>query len=181
MHLKPEVSPLYRYASEGIDRTMDEPSCRHSINAGRWLYRRDIQEQGLSVPLRAVIQTGLLVCVAFCFGASGVAQDVISLPLDANGKPILPPGATAVTAYVIDAFAGTGEKGFSGDGGPATQAQLHGPGDIEVDAEGSVYVADANNGRVRKIDASGTITTIAGTGEQGSEGDGRDRQSKRNS
>lgn len=172
MHLKPEVSPLYRYASEGIDRTMDEPSCRHSINAGRWLYRRDIQEQGLSVPLRAVIQTGLLVCVAFCFGASGVAQDVISLPLDANGKPVLPPGATAVTAYVIDAFAGTGQEGFSGDGGLATEAQLHGPGGIAVDAEGSVYVADANNRRVRKIDASGTITTIAGMGEQGSEGDG---------
>ena len=67
----------------------------------------------------------------------------------------------------ITTIAGTGERGFSGDGGPASQAQLSAPYDVAVDGAGNVYFADNTNHRIRKVDAAGTITTFAGTGEKG--------------
>lgn len=60
--------------------------------------------------------------------------------------------------------AGTGVAGFSGDGGPATQAELHSPGGLGVNAAGELFIGDTRNDRVRKVAATGTITTIAGTG-----------------
>lgn len=74
----------------------------------------------------------------------------------------------------ISTFAGTGERGSSGDGGPAAGARLNGPTDLAVDARGNLYVADSNNHRVRRIDAAPPhlIRTVAGTGERGFAGDG---------
>ena len=72
----------------------------------------------------------------------------------------------------ITTIAGTGELGFSGDGGPAVKAELYGPYGVAVDSAGNVYIADSSNRRIRKIDSTGTITTIAGTGEFGFSGDG---------
>ena len=66
---------------------------------------------------------------------------------------------------IITTFAGTGERGFSGDGGPATEAQLNRPIAVATDGLGNVLVADKGNYRVRKIDPSGVITTFAGNGE----------------
>uniref|UniRef100_Q01T33 NHL repeat containing protein n=1 Tax=Solibacter usitatus (strain Ellin6076) TaxID=234267 RepID=Q01T33_SOLUE len=63
---------------------------------------------------------------------------------------------------IITTIAGNGTRGFSGDGGPATAATFRGPIGLAVDAFGNVYVTDNSNGRVRKIDAAGTITTYAG-------------------
>jgi len=67
---------------------------------------------------------------------------------------------------------GTGVVGFDGDGGPATKAQLDAPVAVAVDAQGSLYISDSDNFRIREVDTSGTITTIAGTGKQGFSGDG---------
>ncbi len=72
----------------------------------------------------------------------------------------------------ISTIAGTGRQGTSGDGGPATDAQLFSPSAIALDADGNIFVVSSGGHRVRKIDGAGTITTIAGTGEQGSSGDG---------
>ncbi len=72
----------------------------------------------------------------------------------------------------LSTFAGTGKRGFSGDGGPATQAQVAGPMDIAIDDSGNLYLSDFGNNRIRKIDSSGTITTIAGSGTAGDSGDG---------
>jgi sugar lactone lactonase YvrE len=72
----------------------------------------------------------------------------------------------------IITVAGTGEVGFSGDGGPATKAQLNVPMAVAVDREGSLYIADSGDYRIRKVDKDGIITTIAGTGEEGYSGDG---------
>lgn len=72
---------------------------------------------------------------------------------------------------IISVFAGTGTAGSSGDGGAATSAQLSGPQGVAVDASGSVYIADTQNNRVRKV-GGGTISTIAGTGTGGFAGDG---------
>ena len=68
--------------------------------------------------------------------------------------------------------AGTGEPGFSGDGGPAAKAQFFAPHDIAFDAQGNLIVADSLNHRIRRIDKSGVTTTIAGTGAAGYTGDG---------
>ena len=72
----------------------------------------------------------------------------------------------------ITTIAGTGEGGFSGDGGAATAAQLKFPYGVAVDGAGNLYIADTGNHRIRKVDSTGTITTIAGTGEGGFSGDG---------
>lgn len=67
----------------------------------------------------------------------------------------------------------TGVKRFSGDGGPAVEAQLNFPGAVAIDQQGHVYIADTMNHRIRKVDAnSGLITTIAGTGQKRWSGDG---------
>ena len=73
---------------------------------------------------------------------------------------------------VITTVAGTGRPGFSGDGGPATEAEVSHPFGLDVDQAGAIYVADFGNRRVREIDPSGIITTIAGTGKPGDAGDG---------
>ncbi len=68
----------------------------------------------------------------------------------------------------IDAFAGTGEKGFGGDGGPAKSAKLSAPRTLKIGPDGDLYVADTDNGAVRAINlATGVIRTVVGTGELG--------------
>jgi sugar lactone lactonase YvrE len=74
--------------------------------------------------------------------------------------------------HTFSVVAGTGVCGFSGDGGPATQAQLDDPNGIAFDSHGNLYFADSNNHRIRRIDPNGVITTVAGTGETGFHGDG---------
>jgi hypothetical protein len=68
--------------------------------------------------------------------------------------------------------AGVGPGGFSGDGGPATQAQLNDPTGIAFDDAGNLYIADQLNNRIRRISRAGTVSTIAGTGSWGFSGDG---------
>lgn len=75
---------------------------------------------------------------------------------------------------VIRTVAGTGSPGYSGDGGPATKAQLQGPIGIALGQDGSVYVADTYNSRVRRIGSDGKITTVAGSGSTGAVTDGMD-------
>jgi streptogramin lyase len=111
-----------------------------------------------------------------------------------EGAPFNGPRAIAVNAkgdlivvlregnaiYHIDAatktihlFAGTGEKGNTGDGGPAKLAKLNGPKGISAAPDGTFYIADTENHTIRRIDPkSGIITTVAGTGQRGDGPDG---------
>jgi sugar lactone lactonase YvrE len=73
---------------------------------------------------------------------------------------------------MMTTIAGTGGSGFSGDNGLATNAQLYYPSGLDIDDSGNLYISDTYNHRIRKIDASGLITTIAGTGSAGVIGDG---------
>ena len=72
----------------------------------------------------------------------------------------------------ITTLVGTGRGGYSGDDGPAVQAQLDSPRGVGVDSAGNLYIADTSNQRIRRVDSSGTIITIAGTGASGYSGDG---------
>ena len=73
---------------------------------------------------------------------------------------------------IITTIAGVGEAGYSGDGGPATEASLYEPYSLAIDSDGSVYIVDRLNAVVRKVAPDGVITTAAGTGEPGYSGDG---------
>jgi sugar lactone lactonase YvrE len=106
------------------------------------------------------------------FGATGLA-------VDPQGNVYVTGGDGTSTAHLvirvdpagnITTVAGTGEQGHEGDGGPATEATLGYPYDVAIDPLGNLYISDGN--RIRKVDASGVITTIAGTGAMGFAGDG---------
>ncbi len=73
---------------------------------------------------------------------------------------------------LITTVAGNGTIGYSGDGGLATAAQLNYPSDIVVDAMGNLFIADFHNSVIRKVDTNGVISTVAGNGSAGYQGDG---------
>lgn len=73
---------------------------------------------------------------------------------------------------MISTFAGTGQRGYSGNGGPARDAQLDSPYDLHFVANGDLYVADTGNNVIRRIDADGTISTVVATGARAFSGDG---------
>lgn len=74
---------------------------------------------------------------------------------------------------ILRAAVGTGEQGYSGDGGPAVEAKLDQPFHCSKDRQGNLYLCDTFNQRIRKVDArTGVITTVAGNGQKGYGGDG---------
>ena len=107
---------------------------------------------------------------------------VVALPARPQSEPPAaaspaPPASPAAApaqsaARLVRTLAGTGEKGFSGDGGPATEARLNNPFGVARGPDGALYVCDMGNHRVRRIGPEGTITTVAGTGRAGYSGDG---------
>lgn len=71
-------------------------------------------------------------------------------------------------------IAGTGSRGYNGDGMPATASRLNSPYGVDIDSQGNLYIADTENNRIRKVTNDGTIHTVAGTGEAGFDvGDGK--------
>jgi hypothetical protein len=101
---------------------------------------------------------------------SGVARDKAgnTWVADANNNRVRKVAANGTMTTV----AGTGTSGFSGDAGPAASAQLNSPQGLVLDASGNLFIADSGNSRIRKVDGSGNITTVAGNGGYGYKGDG---------
>ena len=145
-------------------------------------------EYGNSTVREIVSATGLIETVAGT-GTAGYAGDggaanaaVLSQPEglafdSANNLYIADTGNNVIRKIsaatgTITTFAGTGVEGFGGDGGPAAQGMFDEPWGIAATSDGSVYVADFKNNRVRKIDPSGTLSTVAGTSAGGYSGDG---------
>ena len=103
---------------------------------------------------------------------AGVAVDGAGNVYFVDSGPNVVRKVTAATG-TITTVAGNGSAGYSGDGGPATSAQLSWPVGLAVDAAGNMYIADSGNYVVRKVmAATGTITTVAGNGGSGYSGDG---------
>ena len=100
------------------------------------------------------------------------AQEPLSLEVDADGG-VEPPAGAELDRSEMDTLAGTGESGYGGDGGPASDARFSQLRGVALDGAGNVYVADTFNHRIRRIDAvTGVVETLAGTGQAGSDGDG---------
>jgi sugar lactone lactonase YvrE len=99
------------------------------------------------------------------------------LAIDADGRLLIADAASHQlirydpSARTFTKIAGTGTAGFSGDGGPASDAQLNWPGDLALDPMGNIYLADRGNRRVRRISPDGQIRTIAGSLREFSYGD----------
>jgi sugar lactone lactonase YvrE len=104
--------------------------------------------------------------------ANGVAADSLGnrYIADTGSHRILRVDSVGIVTKV----AGTGYSGFSGDNGLATVAQLNNPTAVAVDAQGNLFIADQKNFRIRRVDSSGIITTVAGVGTTGFSGDGGD-------
>lgn len=140
---------------------------------------------GVASAQRFVIST-------FAGGPPGASGPVPALNVDFSYAPYVAADAsgnfyfsTALNCvFKVDSkgmltrIAGNGASGFSGDGGPATQSTLNfnnediDGGSLAVDPQGNIYVADSGNRRIRRISASGIISTFAGTGDRGDSGDG---------
>jgi uncharacterized protein (TIGR03437 family) len=154
-----------------------------AVDASGNLYISDIMHD----VVRKVSPSGTITTVAGngSFGYSGDGAAATSaelclpegLAVDASGNLYIADTINrrvrmVSTAGIITTVAGNGTPGFSGDGGPATSAELLDPTDVAVDAAGDLFIADEFNSRVREVAAGGTITTVAGSGTQGYSGDG---------
>jgi len=146
-----------------------------------------IADAGDSVIWKLSAATGLITVVAgngnFAYtGDGGPATSAAlagpsGLALDSAGDIYIADSSNNVVRFVsaatgtITTIVGNGMGGFSGDGGPATGAELNLPTDVVLDSAGDLYITDTFNGSVRFVSAAtGTITTVAGTGVQGSNG-----------
>ncbi len=113
-------------------------------------------------------------------GAAATSAQLITpvgLTVDKSGNLYITDVSASVVRKVapngiITTVAGNGSQGYSGDTGPAAAAMLNGPQGVAVDASGNLYISDTLNGVIRKVTASGTISTFAGNGIDGYAGDG---------
>ena len=111
--------------------------------------------------------------LTYPYGAAvdGSGNLYIADTYDRRIRRVSPSGIiTTVAGNGAGGFYGMG--GYSGDGGPATSAELNGPEDVAADGSGNLYVVDSRNNCIRKVSPSGTITTVAGNGTAGYSGDG---------
>jgi len=138
--------------------------------------------------IRKVTASGIVTTIAGN-GASGYAGDggpATAAQLNGPSRVALDPAGNIYftdngnnvvrrisTGGVINTVAGNGQYGFAGDGGPATSAMLANPIGLAIDSSEGILIADADNRRIRRVDSTGTITTIAGNGSNTLSGDGR--------
>ena len=168
-----------------ISAELDGPT-RVAVDSARNFY---IADTGNHVIRMVTFSTGIISVIAGTqtagySGDGGAATSAeLDLPhgiaVDSSGNLFFADTGNNVVREVIAStsliatVAGTGAPGYSGDRGPATQATLLGPEGVALDSSGALYIADTGNNRIRRVDpATGTITTVAGTGAIGAGGDG---------
>jgi hypothetical protein len=134
--------------------------------------------------IRKITPDGIISTVAGIFASPGFSGDggaasaaqlsyAQAMAVDNDGNLLIADGGRVrkvSTDGIITTVAGTGTFGYSGDGGPATSAQLGNPLAVAADEDGNLFIGDGN--RIRRVSVDGTITTVAGTGTFGYTGDG---------
>ena len=152
---------------------------------GRYLVRAEVRDAnaGTAVTLEQTFEVFGEVSTVIGDGTPGLSDARVNNPY---GVVIGPDGALYfcdldnqmirrlnLATGTTTTIAGNGERGYGGDGGPATAAMLNMPHEIQFDARGDLYVVERDNHVVRKVDMrTGIISTVAGTGEAGFSGDG---------
>jgi sugar lactone lactonase YvrE len=168
-------------SSAATSATLNLPSAI-AVDAGGNLYIADTNNHRIRKVSGTTIATvagdgeqlylidGVLATQAGLDSPSGIAVDALgNLYIgDTHNQRIR---KVTQTSGLISTLAGNGTKSFSGDGGIASSAALATPRGVTAAADGSIYLADSDNQRIRNISASGTISTAAGDGEQGFSGD----------
>lgn len=181
------ISGQAGYSGDGgpaISAKLNNPYNVAVDNSGNLL----IADQGNEVIRRVDALTGIITTIAGTPGSHGYSGDggpaakaLLYTPFgvasDSAGNIYIADYGNQVIRKIdssgdISTFAGNGTKGYSGDGGPATAAELTGPYNVWADAAGDVYVTTATGYTVRMIDTGGIIHTIAGTGTAGVPGNG---------
>ncbi len=132
-----------------------------------WAKRVKGNSSVLSVQSKTRRRQTIATVASFAVGA-GLVVAALAAPSVADTQvPLVTADSTITTV------AGQGVAGFSGDGGPATAALINQPRDTDFGPDGSLYIADTFNHRIRRVAPDGTITTVAGTGNTGYNGDGQ--------
>jgi len=177
-----ESSPGAGDGGPATSAELSEPEGLAVDNSGN-LYIADSYAHRVRLVAGNIITTFAGDGLQCCSGEGGPAVDAsISAPaqvsLDASGNLLIAESNCVVhkvSGGILSRFAGTESLGYTGDGGPATSAQLScGPAGVVADAAGNVYIADTYNNVIRMVNSSGIITTIAGStnGNCGYTGDG---------
>lgn len=130
------------------------------------LMRHDVER--LAASGCCVAPAGLAVDGSRLYVSDGLAARVWVLNL--GREPVSAHGHT-IAAGAWEVVAGSGRRGFSGDGASAVDAKVRSPSALESDADGNLYIADREEHTIRRVNASGTISTVAGTGNPGFNGD----------
>ncbi|MGA2272114.1 MAG: hypothetical protein ABSH00_01070 [Bryobacteraceae bacterium] len=174
---------VYSYSGDGGPATSAQLNAPHGVasdNAGNYY----IADSGNNV-VRKVSASGAITTFAgngtAGFGGDGTAATSAQLngpqgvAVDGAGNVYIADTGNSrvreVSGGTINTVVGSSTPGYAGDGGAATSAELYSPVGLALDANGNLYIADANNSAIRKV-TNGTITTIAGNGLQGYSGDG---------
>jgi len=176
---------VYGFTGDNVTATQTALSspAAVAVDAAGNLYIGDLFNHRVrKVNAQGVITTFAGTGAAGYDGDNGLAtQAKIDIPeglaFDRSGNLYIADSAEDVVRKVdtsgkISTFAGTGQGGFTGDNGQAKQAKLSSPRGVVADAAGNIYIADAGNDRIRRVDPGGVITTVAGNGQSGYNGDG---------
>lgn len=134
-----------------------------------------VREPGSSATMSTVAGTGVIAFSADGSPPTGTAlARPVAMALDSSDRLYVVDGdrVRLITGKRVLTVVGTGEAGYSGDGGAATAARLNSPHALAFDSQGNLYIADTLNHSIRRVDRQGVIATVAGTGESGNSGDG---------
>ncbi|MGO9894017.1 MAG: hypothetical protein ACLPX8_07380 [Bryobacteraceae bacterium] len=135
-----------------------------------------IADAGNNVIRQIDVHNGYINTIIGTGGTSNTLNHPVALTLDSAGNIyISDAGNHRIAKYsagVVTTYAGNTVDGYSGDGGPATAAEISNPQQLVFDAAGNLYFADSTNGRIRMVTPGGIITTVAGNGAAAYTGDG---------